>query len=99
MNILVEINDGTVLVGPNLLKKGTLLELNADGNHTVLTDATKADAILLKDTIPTVEGVNAPVVVGGVVESPEMLVLPDRVTLKDVKPVLRAKGIYLRGVK
>ena len=99
MNILIEINDGTVLVGTQFLKKGTLLELNVDGNHTVLTDATKADAILLKDTTPTAEGVHAPVVIGGVVESPEMLVLPEGVTLKDVKPVLRTKGIFLRGVK
>ena len=99
MNIRNEVNDSTVLVGTEVIVRGAVLELDENGNHVTLTDASKADAILLKKTTPTENGVNAPIVVGGIVESPEKLILPDGITLKDIKPVLRGKGIYLRGVK
>jgi len=91
------VNDGITLVGTETLKEGTVLEKDEANNYKALTDATKADAILAKKTTPTNDGVVTVAIFGGVVMRKEDLILPDGITISEIKPVLRGKGIYIKG--
>jgi hypothetical protein len=98
MYIRNQVDDSAIIVGTDSLKKGVVLELDANGKYKRLEDVAKADAILLADIVPTEAGIVAPVAVGGVIESATDIILPSGIVIADIKAVLRTKGIYIRGV-
>lgn len=95
-----QVTDGAIIVGLDPLKKGTVLEKVGD-NYKKLEIVANADAILLQDVTPTTVGVVSVIAVGGVVEfiKEDELYLATGITAKDIKPVLRKVGLYIKGVK
>ncbi len=84
-----------VLASGTAYVKGSVLGKNIDGNYELTTDAAKADAILLDDVDATSSVSNAPILIGGTVDT-EQLVFGGTLTASDVTDTLRDKNIYLK---
>ncbi len=85
--------NGVLVTGTYL--KGAVLGKNLDGNYELTANATKAEAILLADTVVTTTTANAPIVMGGEVAE-EDLSYGGTLTADDVRDALRDKNIYLK---
>ncbi len=87
--------DGNGVLATGIYTKGAVLGKNLAGNYELTTDATKAEAILLEDTVVTAATANAPIVMGGEVAE-EDLNYGGALTADDVRDSLRDKNIYLK---
>jgi len=97
MHVINRVTDGATVTGTTALKAGTVLEKDGATNYKVLAVAGNADAILMQDVTPTTTGVVTVALFGGVVELAEQVIVPSGITVAEIKPVLRAKGIYIKG--
>ncbi len=87
--------DGNGVLVTGTYTKGAVLGKNRGGNFELTADATKAEAILLADTVVTDATANAPIVMGGEVAE-EDLNYGGVLTADDVRDSLRVKNIYLK---
>lgn len=88
--------DGNGVLAEGEYKKGSVLGKNGDGNFELTEDATKAEAILLEDTVvPAGKTQDAPIVEGGEVAE-DALVFGGALTVDDVREPLRKLNIYIK---
>ena len=88
--------DGNGVLAEGEYEKGSVLGKDANGNFELTTDATKAEAFLLEDTVVAVGKTrNAPILTGGVFAEQDIK-LGGALTLDDVRDVLRDKNLYIK---
>lgn len=87
--------DGNGVLVTGTYTRGAVLGKDVNGNFELTATASKAEAILLEDTVIAAATANAPILMGGEVAE-QGLNYGGILTADDVRDVLRDKNIYLK---